>query len=67
MSTSPNTCFRCGWPRGDGRKDRGWKYLYVKLRVFERELEVQICSCPGCYKGLELEAEQRGSPIEVVH
>lgn len=59
MSRKPDVCASCGRQRGDGRKDRGWKYLYADLPA--KKLTVLVCYCPACNTLLDEEAARRQS------
>lgn len=56
MSKTADFCASCGRKRGDGRRDRGWMYLYADLP--QTKLVVRACYCAGCKSALYAAAGQ---------
>jgi hypothetical protein len=44
---SAGVCSGCGRKRGDGRRDRGWKYFYADSAV-PALLTVRFALCASC-------------------
>lgn len=54
MARKPDFCASCGRQRGDGRRDRKWRYVYADIP--RPKLTALVCFCAGCCSLIDEEA-----------